>query len=399
MSPAAPPTGAADPEDPEAFRSAVRAFIEENAPAMKVRRGHRAPDAGDIGPLRAWTAALYGRGYYGADWPPRWGGVADAHPYRQVIVVEELARANAPIPIGAGYLAARAILAHGTEDQKRRYLPRIRSGDDLWCQLFSEPDAGSDLASLQTTATREGAGFVINGQKVWTTNGHHADLGFLLARSEPAAPKHAGITTFALDMRDPGVTVRPLREITGTPDFNEVFLEEVWVPATAVIGQPGAGWKVANEALAHERLANAGLPIRLQLLFQEVVELARVRGHSADPMFRQELARNAIGVRLCRLASDGAMARHLTGQSSPADGPINKLLSSEVNVALTDLALRLGGAGALLGEADPAALDGGRWADDFLYARALPIAGGTNEVMRNVIAERALGLPREPRES
>jgi alkylation response protein AidB-like acyl-CoA dehydrogenase len=399
MSAAASPTGAMPPEDPEAFRSVVRAFIAENAPAMKVRRGHRAPEAGDIGALRAWTAALYREGYYGADWPLQWGGVPDAHPHRQVIVVEELARANAPIPIGAGYLASRAILAHGTEEQKRRYLPRIRRGDDLWCQLFSEPNAGSDLASLQTTATREGDEFVINGQKVWTTNGHHADLGFLLARSEPAAPKHAGISTFALDMRLPGVTVRPLREITGTPDFNEVFLDEVRVPAAAIIGQPGAGWKVANEALAHERLANAGLPIRLQLLFEEVVELARACGGVADPISRQDLARSAIGVRLCRFASDTAMARHLAGQSSPADGPINKLLSSEVNVALTDLALRLGGPAALLGEADPAALDGGRWADDFLYARALPIAGGTNQVMRNVIAERALGLPREPRET
>jgi alkylation response protein AidB-like acyl-CoA dehydrogenase len=399
VSAAASHTGAAVPEESEAFRLEVRAFIAENAPAMKVRRGHRAPDAGDIAALRAWTAALYRKGYYGADWPPQWGGIPDADPSWQVIVVEELARANAPIPIGAGYLASRAILAHGTEEQKRRYLPRIRGGDDLWCQLFSEPDAGSDLASLRTTATRDGAEFVINGQKVWTTNGQHADLGFLLARTEPAAPKHAGITTFALDMRSPGVTVQPLREITGTPDFNEVFLEQVRVPATAAIGQPGAGWKVANEALAHERLANAGLPIRLQLLFQEVVELARARGHSADPIFRQELARNAIGVRLCRLASDGAMARHLAGQSSSADGPINKLLSSEVNVALTDLALRLGGPASLLGEADPTALDGGRWADDFLYARALPIAGGTNQVMRNVIAQRALGLPREPRAS
>jgi alkylation response protein AidB-like acyl-CoA dehydrogenase len=399
MSAAAPSTGSAGPDEPEAFRSAVRAFIAQNAPAMKVRRGHRAPDPGDIGVLRAWTAALYGQGYYGADWPPEWGGFPDAHPYRQVIVVEELARANAPIPIGAGYLASGAILAHGTEEQKRRYLPRIRSGDDLWCQLFSEPNAGSDLASLQTRATREGAEFVIKGQKVWTTNGHHADLGFLLARSEPDAPKHAGITTFALDMHLPGVTVRPLREITGTPDFNEVFLDEVRVPATAVIGQPGAGWKVANEALAHERLANAGLPIRLQLLFEEVLKLVRTRGRAGDSVFRQELARSAIGVRLCRLASDAAMARHLAGRPSPADGPMNKLLSSEVNVALTDLALLIGGPAALLVEDDPAAIDGGKWADDFLYARALPIAGGTNQVMRNVIAERALGLPREPRES
>jgi alkylation response protein AidB-like acyl-CoA dehydrogenase len=391
------PGSEADQQELEAFRSTVREFIAAHAPDMKVRRGHRSPDAADIGALRAWTGKLYGRGYYGADWPLEWGGLPQAHPLRQVVVVEELARANAPIPIGAGYLASRAVLAHGTEEQKRQYLPRIRSGDDLWCQLFSEPNAGSDLASLQTTATRDGSDFVINGQKVWTTNGQHADLGFLLARSEPEASKHAGISAFALDMRSPGVAVQPLREITGTPDFNEIFLDHVRVPATVVIGEPGAGWKVANEALAHERLANAGLPVRLQLLFEELVAMARERGRTADPVVRQELARCAIGVRLCRLASDAALHRHLAARASPADGPINKLLSSEVNVALTDLALRLGGPGALLGEGDPDAVDGGRWADDFLYARALPIAGGTNQVMRNVLAERALGLPREPR--
>jgi alkylation response protein AidB-like acyl-CoA dehydrogenase len=383
----------------DAFRAEVQDFIATKAPAMKVRRGHRAPDAADLGALRAWTAALYGESYYGADWPPEWGGMPDSHPLRHVVVVEELARANAPIPIGAGYLASRAILAHGTEEQKQRYLPRIRNGDDLWCQLFSEPDAGSDLASLKTTATAtpDGDEYLVNGQKVWTTNGQYADLGFLLARTDPTASKHAGITAFAFAMHAPGVTVRPLREMTGTPDFNEVFLDNVRIPATARIGTAGAGWKVANEALAHERLANAGLPIRLQLLFEEVVALARATGGSTDPIVRQELARSAIRVRLCRLASDAALARHLAGQASPSDGPINKIMSSEANVAMTDLGLRIGGPAALLGEDDPAGMGGGRWADDFLYARALPIAGGTNQVMRNVLAERALGLPREPR--
>jgi alkylation response protein AidB-like acyl-CoA dehydrogenase len=384
-------------EDETAFRVRVRAFIDEQAPAIRVRRGHRAPEEGDIAALRDWTAALYREGFYGADWPPEWGGTAGVDPFRQAIVVEELARANAPTPIGAGYLASRAVLAHGTEEQKRRFLPRIRSGEDLWCQLFSEPGAGSDLASLQTRAARDGDTFVVSGQKVWTTNGHHADLGFLLARTEPGAPKHAGISAFALDMHAPGVTVRPLREITGTADFNEVFLDAVRVPGSAMIGRPGQGWAVATEALGHERLANTGLPIRLQLLLEDLLTLAAAKATVNDPVLRQALARSGVSVRLSRLVSNAAVSRIRSGQAGPVDGPINKLLSSETNVDLTDLSISVAGLHGLLDDRDPAALDNGTWVDDFLYARALPIAGGTNEVMRNVIAERGLGLPREPR--
>jgi alkylation response protein AidB-like acyl-CoA dehydrogenase len=381
----------------DAFRDRVRAFIAANAPPIKVRRGHRAPDPADLPALRAWTAALYREGFYGADWPSEWGGTPGADPLQQVVVVSELARANAATPIGAGYLASRAIIAYGTEPQRRRYLPRIRSGEDLWCQLFSEPGAGSDLASLRTRATRDGAGYVIDGQKVWTTNGQHADLGFLLARSDPEASKHAGITAFALDMRAQGVTVRPLREITGTADFNEVFLDHVQVPDTDVIGRPGEGWKVTTEALAHERLANTGLPIRLQLLCDDVVELARTVNRSSGAVDRQALASRAIDVQLCRLANDASVARVERGEPTTVDGPINKIISSEANVALTNLALNLAGPAALVGEGDPQAIEDGRWPDDFLYARALPIAGGTNEIMRNLIGERGLGLPREPK--
>jgi alkylation response protein AidB-like acyl-CoA dehydrogenase len=381
------------------LRTRVRSFIAANAPPIKVRRGHRAPLPSEIPALRAWTAALYREGFYGSDWPPEWGGIRDAHPLHQVAVVEELARANSPIPIGAGYLASRAIIAEGTEAQKRRYLPRIRSGEDLWCQLFSEPEAGSDLASLRTAARLDGDSYVIDGQKVWTTNGQHADLGFLLARSEPRLAKHAGITAFALDMHAPGITVRPLREITGTSDFNEVFLEDVRVSRRDVIGAPGAGWKVATEALAHERQSNAGLPIRLQLLFDDIVRLARaIPGRATgDPTVRQTLARSYIDVQVCRLLNLASLERVVRGSSGPVDGPMNKVFSSEVNLRLTELALHLGGPAALIEEDDPWAIDNGRWVDDFVYARAYPIAGGTNQIMRNLIAERGLGLPREPK--
>jgi alkylation response protein AidB-like acyl-CoA dehydrogenase len=390
------PTGAAH-EDLDAFRLHVRTFIETDAPHITVRRGHRSPEEGDLAALRAWTGALYGAGFYGADWPVEWGGSGTSDPLRQVVVVEELARANAPTPIGAGYLASRALIAHGTAEQKQRFLPRIRSGEDLWCQLFSEPGAGSDLASLQTRAVLDGDAYVVTGQKVWTTNAQNADLGFLLARTDPDAPKHAGISAFALDMNSAGVSVRPLREITGTADFNEVFLDDVRVPVAAIIGQPGAGWPVATEALSHERLANTGLPIRLKRLSDEAVELAMAQGRQGDPVVRQSLVRTAIAVQLCRLLSDQAVARNDAGRPGPADGSVNKVLSSETNVELTDLSISLAGLAGLLDETDPSALDGGRWLDDFLYARALPIAGGTNEIQRNLIGERGLGLPREPR--
>ncbi len=382
----------------DTFRMSVRAFIAAQAPRINVRTGHRAPEAADIPVLRAWTAALYREGLYGADWPPEWGGMPGADPFRQVIVVEELIRAGAPTPIGAGYLASRAIIADGTETQKRRYLPRIRGGEDLWCQLFSEPGAGSDLASLQTRAVLDGDEYVIDGQKVWTTNGHHADLGFLLARSETGVPRHAGITALVLDMRAPGVTVRPLREITGTADFNEVFLDQVRVPVSNTIGRPGDGWKVAREALAHERMANAGLPVRLQLLFEDVRRLAHDNGAAADGRSRDALAASAIGVQVCRMLNDASLQRMQHGAPGPVDGPANKVVSSEVNVRLTELALQIGGPAALLDDDDSQVVAGG-WADGFLYARAYPIAGGTNQIMRNVIAERGLGLPRDPQPS
>jgi len=392
-------TSATDIELDE-LRARIRAFIAERAPRMTVRPGHRAPEPEDVPALRAWTAALYASGWFGAGWPEEWGGRPDAHPLTAVVLVEELARAGAPAPIGAGYLASRAIATFGSEAQKARYLPRIRSGDDLWCQLFSEPDAGSDLASLRTRAVRDGDSYVIDGQKVWTTNGQFADVGFLLARTDPEVPKHAGITAFALSMRSPGITVRPLRELTGTADFNEVVLEGVRVAADDVIGASGQGWRIATHALSHERHANAGLPVRLQRAADRLMDMARRTpiGNgpaSADPRVRQILAALYTEVRVCRLLHLASLQRTVAKVEAPADGPLNKLFSSELNLRLTEAALAIGGPGALLAPGEPDAVDEGRWPDEFLYGRAYPIAGGSNEIMRNVLAERVLGLPRE----
>ena len=228
----------------DALRGRVRALVEREGPRLTSRHaGVRAPEPTEIPALRAWTARLYEEQLVGVDWPVEYGGLAGANPLHESIVGEELVRAGAPGPLGSGQLAAAALIESGTKSQRDLFLPRIRRGEDVWCQLFSEPDAGSDLASPRTRARPDGDTFVIDGQKVWTTIGQHADWGYLLARTDPDVSKHAGITAFALDMRSPGITVRPLREITGTSDFNEVFLDGVRVPAERVIGTVnGGGW-------------------------------------------------------------------------------------------------------------------------------------------------------------
>src|SRR5215213_568558 len=235
------------------LRTDVRAFIAEHSPGITHHAGIRAPEPDLVPAIRAFTGALFEAGYLGASWPEAYGGRADYEPAEAFVVAEELARSRTWTPIGAALLAAPALIDFGTQEQKDTFLPRIRSGADIWCQLFSEPGAGSDLAALQTKARLDGDHWVVDGQKVWTTNGQHADLGYLLARTDPDAPKHKGITAFVVDMKAPGVDVRPLREITGTYDFNEVFLDGVRIPVDRVIGEVNDGWRVANASLAHER--------------------------------------------------------------------------------------------------------------------------------------------------
>ncbi len=244
----------------EDYRAEVRAFIERHGPGPRRHVGVRAPDREQVSALRAWVARLYAAGYLGQTWPVEYGGRPGATVEHTFIVAEEIARARTWGEVGAGALAAGAVLAFGSEQQRLRYLPRIRSGADLWCQLFSEPGAGSDLASLKTRAVRDRDHYVVNGQKVWTTNGQHADLGYLLARTNPDVAKQAGITAFALDMRTPGVDVRPLREITGTSDFNEVFLDDVRIPADQVIGEVGAAGGSPTQAWATNAAESAHAP-------------------------------------------------------------------------------------------------------------------------------------------
>ena len=352
--------------------------------------------------LRAWVASLYAAGYLGQAWPVEYGGRPGASIEPSFIVAEEIARARTWGEIGAGALAAGAVLTFGSEQQRRHYLPRIRYGDDLWCQLFSEPGAGSDLASLKTRAVPDGDHYVVNGQKVWTTNGHHADLGYLLARTDPGVAKQAGITAFALDMRTPGVDVRPLREITGTNDFNEVFLDNVRIPADRVIGKVNDGWRVANASLGHERSGVGARAVELHAQLDDLFALARqttVGGRPAitDGATRQRLGRLAALAHVTDVMSKAVQSRIAGGTEDAADGPLAKVFYSEVNLAMTEFGVALQGVGGLAVEGDPTAYADGWWQDAYLYARAYTIAGGANEVLKTVVAERALGLPRDKR--
>ena len=384
------------PPELDEFRREVREFIEKKAPGVKTRTGVRAPEPEQMPAIRAWMAALYEAGYLGINWPAEYGGRPGAHPMESFIVAEEIARARTWAPIGAAALASAAIIEFGTPEQQKHFLPRIRSCEDVWCQLFSEPGAGSDLASLQTRAVRDGDEYVVTGQKVWTTNGQHADMGYLLARTNPQAPKHRGITAFALDMRTPGVDLRPLREITGTTDFNEVFLDNVRVPAENVIGEVDNGWRVANSSLSHERSGVAANGIEMFRQLDDLLKLAKSAGRLDDGAVRDRIGDLATRVHVNAAIAKLVQSRMLARTETPAEAPLSKIFFSEINHDLAVAGMALQGTDGLLTEEDPEAVAGGWWQDAYLYARAYTIAGGANEVLRNVVAERAFQLPREP---
>jgi alkylation response protein AidB-like acyl-CoA dehydrogenase len=379
-------------------RRRTHELIESSSPPVQRRAGVRAPEPDEVDALRAWTGALFEAKLIGVEWPVEYGGLADPHPLHEAVVREELARAGVRMPISGGLLAAAAIIAFGTEEQKRFFLPNIRSGSHIWCQLFSEPDAGSDLAGMRAKARHEGERYLVDGQKVWTTNGQYADWGYLLARTDADAPKHQGITAFAVDMRAPGITVRPLREITGTSDFNEVFFDSVEVPVDNVIGPAGGGWKVATASLSNERSGVGGSVVTLQAI-ERLLSLARHPDGTDRPALERHDVRQAIGGFIADAFVNAALSAHgqsrsLAGTGDAADAPVSKIFFSETNLALTEYGMNLQRGDGIRVEGDALAVEDGWWQDAHLYSRAFTIAGGTNEVLRNVIAERALGLPR-----
>lgn len=389
--------------DQQAFRQQVLAFVKENAPDLLPRVGTRSPEnPHESALLRTWSRQLHAAGFAGADWPVEFGGRADYQAVEEMLVTEELAKAKAPVAIGAGSLVAHALLHFGSDEQKALYLPKIRSYEHVWCQLFSEPDAGSDLASMRTTAIRDGETFVVRGQKVWSTNAAFSDMGYLLARTDPSAAKHAGMSALALDMTLPGITVRPLREMTGTSDFNEVFFDDVIVPASALIGEEGNGWHIATTSLASERAGVGALVIRLRQNLDALIAFARSTpapyGTLADdPLIRQRLAKFTERVTIATILSEAVIARRLRGEFNAADVPLTKLGFANINQDLSYMGIEIQGMRGTLATESPEALDNGHWQDEFLYAKAYTISGGSNEIMRNLLGERALGLPREPK--
>jgi alkylation response protein AidB-like acyl-CoA dehydrogenase len=380
-----------DTAEEERFREEVATWIAANLPDEL--RGHRGGEARFDGPeVRAWSRALYDGGWSGISWPEEYGG-RGLPPRYQAIYLEEEARAEAPPHIGVIGLgmAGPTIISRGTEAQKARYLQPLLAAEEIWCQGFSEPGAGSDLAGVRTSARLDGDRFVLDGQKVWSSYAHIADFCILLARSDPASERHAGLTYVIVDMHAPGVEVRPLRQITGEAEFNEIFLSGVEVPLDNVIGDVGGGWDVAMTTLLHERgTLGFALVARLEVQVRKLLALAADRG--ATPTQREAIAREWTHFQALRgTAYRSLSALERTGVPGP-EGSILKLQWSEANQRVTKLALELLGPDAQL--LPPNAPYGGHWTVQQLRSRGNTIEAGTSEILRNILAERVLGLPR-----
>jgi len=381
------------------LRAEVRAWLQANLPwEYGVGLPPRFDDlAEEVAFLRRWQADLAGAGWVGVTWPTAYGG-RGLGPAANFVVQEELARARAPELVGriGINLAGPTLLAHGSDEQKQRWLPNILSAAELWCQLFSEPDAGSDLAAVRTTATATDDGWVLNGAKVWTSYAQFATWGVCLARSDTSAPKHRGLSFFVVDMHAPGVEVRPLVQITGEAEFNEVALTDVMVPAEQLVGAPGEGWRVAGSTLSHERGVNPRqLVIHLQHL-EELLRVAAATGAFDDTRLRRRLAQAYVEVRLFQLHNWRSLSRLERGLEPGPEGSILKLYWSEMSKRLHALALDVLGPAAPLWHGAPDNPGDGSWQRAWLYYQASSIFAGTNEIQRNVIGERVLGLPREP---
>jgi alkylation response protein AidB-like acyl-CoA dehydrogenase len=387
----------------DAFRREVRRWLRDNAPGdwIEVRARFRSREE-QTEFLKDWQRRLHAAGYVGLDWPRAYGG-RGATVMEQAIFYEEMARAHAPeLPNIIGLdMAGPAIIRHGTDAQKARHLARILSADHIFCQGFSEPNAGSDLAALETRAVPDNGDFVVTGQKVWTSFAHYADWCILLARTHPAAPKHQGLTFFLVDMRSPGVTVRPLRQASGDAEFNEMFFDGVRVPAANVVGGVGGGWKVALTTLMFERGPRT---LSRQLVLRQGLEAAldlarrvdRAGGKAAaDPVVRQRLAQLAIDAEVLRLSTLRGLTRLLRGEPPGPEGSAAKLFFSETWQRLLECVLEIEGPYGSLWEGSARAIAGGYWQFRFLRSRGDTIAAGTSEIQRNILAERVLGLAKD----
>jgi alkylation response protein AidB-like acyl-CoA dehydrogenase len=384
------------PED-AAFQEEVRSWLASHREQIEHTRAIDWEEGGEaFERYRAWERTLFEAGLGAVAWPKEYGG-RGASLMQQALFTEEYVKAKAPDRInrlGLGLLGP-TLMVFGSDEQKAEHLPRILRCDEIWCQGFSEPNAGSDLASLSTRAEIDGDDFVINGQKIWTSLGRFGDWIFTLCRTDPSAAKHKGISFILVDMHSPGVEVRPLVQIDGSARFAEVFFSNVRVPRANLVGGLNEGWKVAMTTLGFERGTGLGSPAAFNRIFGDVVALTRSEQRSDDPDVRRRVAQGYIETRLFELNNRRTLSKMVKGAQVGSEASLNKLYWSEMETRIEELALDVLGPRAELADGSPDAERNGGWFGEYLYARASMIYAGTNEIQKNIIAQRVLGLPRE----
>jgi alkylation response protein AidB-like acyl-CoA dehydrogenase len=386
-------------EQEEAFRKEVRGWLEANLPDDLRGRAFASSraDRDEVTKLRAWQRTMAEAGYVGMDWPREFGG-RGARITEMVILYQEMARAESPQLVNRGGVSmlGPTLMTCGTPAQQARFLPKIRTAEEIWCQGFSEPNAGSDLANLQTRAVRDGNHYVVNGQKVWTSMGHVADWGFFLVRTDPSAAKHKGISFLLIDMKTPGITVRPLRQMTGEAEFNETFLDNVRVPVENLVGKENEGWSVAITTLAYERdLLTFIRHISLRNALHRLVGLVKGSERANDPIIRQKIAELWIGEQALALNGYRSLTKILRGGQPGPEGSISKLSWSQLDQEVALTATQVLGPYSQIAPGSSWAPDDGQWEFYELLARASGIRAGTTEILKNILGERVLGLPKD----
>jgi alkylation response protein AidB-like acyl-CoA dehydrogenase len=372
------------PEE-EAFRTRVRSWLAENVPDTS--KGY------DLAQMKAWQRKLHAAGLLAVAWPKEYGG-AGLSIMEQAILNEELARARAPMVINMMAISwvGPGIMRFGTDEQKKRYVPKILTAEEIWATGYSEPSSGSDMAAARTRAERHGDYYVVNGQKIWTTFAHISDWYWILVRTNPEGPKWAGLSLLLVDMKSPGIEIRPIRQIDGGSEFNEVFLTDVKVPVTNLLGKEGQGWEIVSTALVNERSGIAS-GVRCDQTLEWLKQTAQAQGKAGDPTVRQQLAELAIKGAIMKYAGLRGLTDSIRERMNPHLSAAMKLMATTLTQQYSEAAMEILGPWAQLVQDTHAPYDG-RWAKQYLYDRSMTIAGGTTEVQRNIVAQRILGLPR-----
>lgn len=392
-----------DSPEQQAFRAEIRQWLRDNLPSGWGQTVFEPQGEDERAAFRLeWEKKLYRGGWSGITWPKQYGG-RGASPIENAIFLEEMARADAPdgMNIIGRNLTGPTLMTHGSPAQKERFLPPILRGEEVWCQGFSEPGSGSDLASVRCKAVREGDEFVVTGQKIWTSFAQYSNWCFMLVRTDPDALKHRGLSFLLVDMRSPGITIRPLVQITGETEFNEVFFDAVRVPVAHLVGELNQGWRIAMTTLAFERGPEEALPRQVRFVreFERLLALAKTvqsggKPVSQDPVMRQKLAAAHIDLEIMRLNGLRGLTRLARGDELGVESSFTKLYWSHMYQRMTEIALEVGGSAGVLSAGDALAPAQGHFSHRFLASRAMTIYSGTSEIQRNLVAERVLGLPK-----